>query len=207
MKTKFRNSVIPAAFSALLLSAVSTNSLAATVSVSLGPSYSLESGQTHHVSNALSSVMYDVAKARSDLKDDKGTAAKDELVKAQATLKSVETTYGNGTASINLSATHHDLNLSLMDAERETNMRSLRQLDQAKAALKTGQLDRASHIVDAVDYPLVFAEIDIPISQTGAGLSKAINLINSGKLDEADQALDITQDAAQTDAGLFGGDF
>jgi hypothetical protein len=205
MNTLSKYTLIP--FSILLLSVASAESQAATLNVNIGPATTVPDNQAKAVSDDISMVMQEIAKARNSLKSKQFTEAKDELTTAQNTLKAVKDSYGTGIASVTFSAVHHDSNLNFRDAEQETDMRSLQQLDQAKLDMREGHFDSASKIVDAVDYPLTFAEIDLPVGQTSANLNQAIDLINKGQSDKAGTLLYTTQLYTNTDAQLFAGDF
>lgn len=199
----------PAVFAALLLNLPAANTLAATISVAIGPASTsgMEAGPQREVSQTLGTVMQQIAAARGALQTHKGEAAKHSLVEAEAALRTIAETYGTGTASINLDTTHRNVDRDNVNTERQLHIRELKQLNEAKKALRQGRLDSASRIIDAVDYPLVFAEMDIPIGHTAANLRRAINLIDKGNLGQADVVLDLTQTAVQTNAGLFGGHF
>jgi hypothetical protein len=207
MNRPLRHYAVPFAFPVLLLG-VGGYSQAATLSVGTDPYSSLEKSESQHVERDLSTVLQEVAKARSDLKVKHTKTAENDLMKARTALKDVEKTYGDDTTmSVNVSAIHNDLNRSMMDAIHSTDERSLKELDQAKTWLRDGNMASASKAMDKLNYPLVFAEIDVPLGMTDAGLGKAIKLVNSGKLGQADKVLDETQYDSQTGGGIFGGKF
>lgn len=207
MNITTRYLLFPTAISLFVLGAIVTQAQAATLTVNFNSAPPIADNQAQTVSSSIGTVMQGIAKARDDLKAKNGTDAKNELIAAQNALKTVKDSYGNGIASVNLSTVNRGSKLSFMDAAREPGMPNLGLLSQAKLDLKHGQMDSARKNVDAVDFALVFAEIDVPIGQTDANLSRAITFIDQNKLDQADATLNMAQLETETSSGLFSGDF
>jgi hypothetical protein len=207
MKTQIPRHIVSVALLFLILAGITAQTAAAEVRVTIGAGTPLKGIEAQNVSDHMLTVMHELAKARNDLEDKQTTQARQELINAKDALYAIENSHGDGLASLNISTTHQAGNLGIDDAVQELNMKSLRQLDQAKAALKRGDFAKAESIVDAVDYPLVYAEIDIPIRQTSASVAQVIKLIDKKQLENADAALETIQFNIETDAGLFAGDF
>jgi hypothetical protein len=169
----------------------------------------LTESQSESESKYLSQILGDIKNARSDLKNNQTTEANKVLVQAQKNLKSITSRYGSGTVSVFISATHPNIKRAhgMIDAERNPTMKGLDQLDNAKIALQKGQFDAAMKTVDSVDYPLVFASIDIPLSEIQADIDSAIPSIKSGNVGKAEEALDIEQDTVTTSSGMYDGTF
>jgi hypothetical protein len=149
--------------------------------------------------------MHGIALARADLKNNHPMAAKEALLQAQTSLQDISKRYGNGTASVFISTKHPRLGTSPMDVNRD--MQSLRQLDAAKSELAQGNFEAAAKTLDGIDYPLVFAAIDIPLSQMQNRIDTALTLLEAGKTASAQQALAAEQNALLTTSGVFAGSF
>jgi hypothetical protein len=207
MKLHIRKHLISFSISAALLGSLPVHAMAVTETVETAPFIPAVGSSFHPLAKDISMMMGHIAIARNSLQQQAPGTAKTELEQSQSIIKNLEKHYGSRTLSLLISATHKTLNADTRDAYHESNMRSFQLLDTAKDELRQGQLASAEHIVDKIEYPLVYAEIDIPLRQLQDGVTKALSLINQGKSAAADQALKQTQFAAQTDANLFGGDF
>jgi len=209
MKTVINSRLTPLLISAILLSGVTGSVLASTKAISMESTGFLTENQSESASKYLSQIMGDINNARSDLKNNQTIESNKELVQAQKNLKSIARLYGTGTASVFISATHPNIKSphGMRDAERNPSMKGLDQLDNAKMALKEGQFDAAMKTVDSIEYPLVFASIDIPLSKIQADIDSAIPSIKKGNTGKAEQALDIGQDTVTTSSGMYDGTF
>jgi hypothetical protein len=180
---------------------------ASTEEVRVGANGFLGSSQSKDLSRHLEQVLSGITAADTDLKKHQVGEAKRVLVQAQKTVKNLRDRYGYGTASVFISNKHKTLNGHATDAENELNMRSFHELDDAQAALSEGRFEEVEKTIDTIDYPLVFASIDVPLSQTEISLDEAIALINKGKPEKAGQVLEMAQVDVDTSSGLFGGHF
>ena len=193
--------------SAALLASTTAPVFALEQDVRMGPGGFLADSQRKAASDQLGQIIRDITVARTDLNQTHPTAAKEALQQAQTALKGFRERYGNGTASVFISAKHKRPGTSPLDVVGESFMKSLRQLDDAKSALTQGRFETAAQIVESIDYPLVFAAIDIPLAQTQNRIDTALTLLKAGKTASAQQPLEMTQDSAATDSGMFAGNF
>ena len=207
MKLHIRKHLISLSISAALLGSFPVHAMAVTETVETAPFIPALGRPFHPLAKDISVMMGHIATARNSLQHQMPGTAKAELEQSQSIINNLEKHYGSRTLSLWISATHKTLNADARDAYYEANMRSFKLLDTAKNELRQGQLVSAEHIVDKIEYPLVYAEIDVPLPQLQDGVTKALSLIDQGKTAAADLALKQTQFAAQTDANLFGGDF
>ena len=207
MKIRHTKRLLSYLVSAALLAGTTAPAFALSQDVRVGSIGFLEASQGDATSNHLQQIMSNIAAARTDLKNKQLAEAKATLLQAQTILNSVRNRYGAGTASVYISAKHKIRDVGNADIEQEPFLRSMHQLDAAKAALTEGRFDVAKQTVDAIDYPLVFASIDIPLSQTQASVKTALELINAGKAAAAQQVLEMAQNAIATSSGVFAGDF
>jgi hypothetical protein len=209
MKIVINRRLIPLLISTVLLTSVTGSALATTSAISIESRGFLTDSQSESVSKYLSQIIGDINNARSDLKNKQPVKANNLLVQAQKSMKSITSHYGTGTASVFISAMHTNIRRSdgLIAAENNPGMKSLDQLEKAKIALKEGQFDAAMKTVDSVEYPLVFASIDIPLPKIQADIDSAIRSIKTGNMDKAEQVLAINQDTVTTSSGVFDGTF
>lgn len=207
MKLHIRKHLISFSITVALLGSLPVHAMAVTETVETAPFISAPERPFHPLAKDISMMMGHIATARNSLQQQMPGTAKTELEQSQSMIKNLKNDYGSRTLSLWISATHKTLNADTRDAYHESNMHSFRLLDTAKDELRQGRLASAEHIVDKIEYPLVYAEIDIPLRQLQDGVTRALSLINQGKFADADQALKQTQFVAQTDANLFGGDF
>ena len=207
MNLLFRKYLLPLSLTTTVLLSLPLRAMAVTETVETAPFIPAAERPFHPLAKDISTMMSHIAIARNTLQRQEPGTAKKQLQQSQAILNQLEKHYGTGTLSLWISATHKTLNADTRDAYHEAGMRSFRLLDTAKDELRQGQLVSAENIVDKIEYPLVYAEIDVPLPQLQDGVTKALALIDQGKTAAADQALKQTQFAAQTDANLFGGDF
>lgn len=211
MNLHFRKHLLPLSLCVALLGSVPVTAMAVTVTVETAPFIPAvvpnATSRFHPLAMDISKMMSHIAIARNTLKQQTPATARKELEESQAILNKLEKQYGKRTLSLWISATHKTLNADTRDAFHESNMRDLRRLDIAKEELRQGRLASAEQLVDKIEFPLVFAEIDVPLQQMQDGVRKALALIDQGKSAAAEQMLAQTQIAAQTDASLFGGYF
>lgn len=208
MKTEHTKPLLAYLIATTLLAGATVPAFASTQEVRISATGFIDASQDEAASTNLKQIMSGVASARADLKNKQPAQAEQDLSQSQAALKNVTDRYGPGTASVYISSEHKALNLDDEDAlEAEPDMHSLIQLDNAKTALTEGQFEAAAKMVDSVDYPLAFASIDIPLSQTQAGIDTAVSLIKAGKTDKAEQALKQIQALPLTSSGIFASDF
>lgn len=207
MNTGHNKRILIALISSALLSVTSFGVSAATQVVRMGSLGVLQASQGNAASQQLRQVLSDVARARTELKNTQPEQAKETLMHAQANMQKITNTYGSGIASIYISSEHKVLNFGADDAVREPGTPSLHQLDDVETALTKGEFDKAAETVNNIDYPLVFASVDIPLSQTQSSINTAISMIESNKTTKAAHALEMAKEATLTSSGLFDGDF
>jgi hypothetical protein len=199
---------LPYSMAALLLTTLPLCAMAITETVETAPFVPVEHHQTHPLAVKISEIMEHIATARNAIRHKALGKAQTELGQSNTLLKELEHQYGSkGMLSVWISATHNALNAHTEDAFYAADMINLRRLDTAKEDLRQGRLAAAEKVVDKIDYPLVYAEINVPLKQIQTNINKALTLIKQGKPAAADQALKSTQYDASADASLFGGHF
>lgn len=207
MNLQFHKYLLPLSLTTAVLLSLPLRAMAVTETVETAPFIPAAVRPFHPLAKDISAMMGHIAIARNTLQRQEPGTAKKQLKQSQAILNELEKHYGTGTLSLWISATHNTLSADSRDAYNEANMRDLRRLDTAKNELRQGRLASAEELVDKIEFPLVYAEIDIPLQQLQDGMSRALSLIKQGKPAAAEQALAQTQVHAHTDASLFGGDF
>ena len=209
MKIVINRRLIPLLISTVLLTSVTGSALATTSAVSMESRGFLTENQSESASKYLSQIVGDINIARSDLTNKQPIKADNVLEQAQKSMKSITSLYGTGTASVFISAMHKNIRRSggMISAEYNPGKKSLDQLEKAKMELKEGQFDAAMKTVDSIEYPLVFASIDIPLQKVQADIDSAILSINTGNVDKAEQVLAINQNTVTTSSGVFDGTF
>jgi hypothetical protein len=207
MNLQFRKYLLPLSLTSALLLSLPLRAMAVTETVETAPFIPAAVRPFHPLAKDISTMMGHIAIARNTLQQQEPGTAKKQLQQSQTILNKLEKHYGTGTLSLWISSTHNTLSADSRDAYNETNMRDLRRLDTAKDELRQGRLASAEQLVDKIEFPLVYAEMDIPLRQLQDGVTRALALIDQGKSAAAEQALAQTQVAAHTDASLFGGDF
>jgi hypothetical protein len=190
-----------------LLVGMPLQAMAVTERVEIAPFIPIKSDQSRPLAEDISSVMRHIALARKDLRQQDPAKAKLALQQSLTTLGKLEKQFGSDTLSLWISAKHDTLNADSRDAYQEANMRDFRRLDTAKAELNKGELTSAEQTVGKVDFPLAYAEMDVPLRQLRDAVANTLALIQQGKTAAAEQTLEQAQLAAHTDASLFGGDF
>ena len=192
----------------MLSATLPLRAMAITEAVETAPNTPVKQQQIHPLAVKISKVVGHISKARHALKVDDPDKAKIELQKSQSILKDLEHEYGTGALSLWISSTHNTLNTHAEDAYYDAQMLPLQRLDMAKQDLRLGRLAAAENIIDNIDFPLAYAELNIPLQKIQAGVTHALELIDQGK---PTAAVDITlvsiQLSATADANLFGGDF
>jgi hypothetical protein len=211
MNLHLRKYLLPLSLGVTLLSSLPVTAMAVTERVETAPFIPAvvpnASGQFHPLAKNISKALSHIAVALNTLHQHTPAAAKKELEQSQAIISSLEKDYGTGTLSLWISATHRTLNANSRDAYLQSGMRDLHRLETVKKELRQGRLASAEELVDKIEFPLVFAEIDIPLQQLQDGVTRTLKLIDQGKSVDAEKVLEQTQVAARTDASLFGGYF
>lgn len=193
--------------SSVLLSVTSLGASATTQVIRMGGLGVLQTSQSETAAQQLRQVLSDVASARTELKNTQSEQARKTLMRAQTNMQKITNRYGTGIASIYISSEHKVGNYGSNDAAIEPGTPSLHQLDDAESELAKGDFDNAAKTVNNIDYPLVFASVDIPLAQTQSSINTAISMIESNDTAKATQALEMAKDATLTSSGLFDGDF
>lgn len=207
MNSHFTTRLLPLPLFAALLAIQPLHAMAATVTVETAPFTPAVNDQSQPLATTMAQIMALIASSRSALQQKSQGQAQMALEQSQVMLDELVKHHGSGTLSLWISATHKTLSAHAEDTFWEPGRPELRRLDTAKDELRHGRLVSAENIVDSIDFPLVYAEMDMPLRRFQAGVSKALSLVRHGFLAAANLVLEETQLAANTDASLFGGDF
>jgi hypothetical protein len=207
MNTYLLKRFLPYSIAAVLLTTLPLSAMAITETVETAPFIPVEHHQIHPVAVKISEIMGHIVTARTAIRNKALDKAETELGQSGTLLNELQHQYGSGMLSVWISGTHKALNAHTEDAFYTAEMVNLRRLDTAKEDLREGRLAAAENVVDKIDYPLVYAEINIPLQQLHAGIIKAKTLIKQGKPTAADLVLMSAQYNATADASLFGGNF
>lgn len=190
----------------ILLCAAASPALAASIEFDVGLAQSATGKNAEVQTQLVNSIMQDVTVARQALKENQPAQVTAALSAARKDLTALQNKYGPGDVSVLVSATHQTLNTHYNDTLQQERQHDLRLLDQAKTALSHGQLDKAEAIIDGINFPITYAEITLPLQQSRNNIDKAMELIKSKQIAEADLQLQALQFHALTDASVFGAD-